>query len=228
MRPKRSVRMLRPAALLLLAGLGACASVGAVPSKLQGVRTVGIISAVGDELTLTQAGLTGMENSDRSFSIESWRVDDLIVSRAGALLSRSFEVKAVTYRRASFADRERNSAVAVVNLLRDDPIKALVRAEVSPQGLDAYVVITKATSSYGSRGRPIAGIGIMNRSAVFGSYAKLHALYVIRVIDGHTYRRAHIRRDRQEVGLAARQHRHRQAGGAEPHGRRFPRADDDE
>jgi hypothetical protein len=48
------------------------------------------------------------------------------------------------------------------------PVKQLVRSEVSPQGLDAYVVITKATSAYGSRGWTVAGLGIINHGAVFG------------------------------------------------------------
>lgn len=174
--------------MLLLFVVGACASVEAVPPpKLQGIKTVGVISAVADDFTLTQAGLTGIESTDRSFSIESWGIDDLIVSRVGATLSQRFQVQKVTYRRASFAARERRSLVTVVNLLRDDPIKALVRTEVAPQGLDAYVVITKDTSRSGSRGRLVSGIGAINHGAVFGSHSEVHALYVVRVINGRTF-----------------------------------------
>jgi len=177
------------AAALLLAAAGACATVGAPPpSSLRAFRTVGVISAVGDELTFTKAGLTGLDNPTRSYSIEPWGIDDLIVGRIGALLSRHFQVQPVTYRRTSFAGRERASPVAIVNLLRDDPIKELVRTEVSPQGLDAYVVITKATSAYGSRGRTVAGVGIISHDAVLSSYTQLHALYAIRVIDGHDFK----------------------------------------
>jgi hypothetical protein len=181
-----SIRVFPPAWLLVLA-VGACASVEAVPAKLQAIKTVGVVSAVADQFTFTQAGLTGLESADRSVSIEPWSIDDLIVSRAGVLLSKRFQVQTLTYRRAAFAARESNSPIAVANLLREDPVKALVRAEITPQGLDAYVVITKATAPSGSRGRPVTGIGIINHSAVFGSHAQLHALYEIRVIDGHTF-----------------------------------------
>jgi hypothetical protein len=172
-------------ALLLL--VGACASVAPVSPRLQGLKTVGIISAVADDFTLTQAGLTGLAGADRRFSIEPWGVDDFIISRASAVLSRRFQVQDVTYRRAPFAVREPNSAIVVMNLLRDDPIKALVRTEVSPQRLDAYIVVTKATSRYGARGRPVSGIGVINHAAVFGSYAEVYALYMIRVIDGRKF-----------------------------------------
>jgi hypothetical protein len=33
----------------------------------------------------------------------------------------------------------------------------------------------------------VAGLGIINHRAVFGSYAQIHALYVVRVIDGQSF-----------------------------------------
>jgi hypothetical protein len=179
--------MPRLAVLLLLALLGACAAVDASQPKLAAIKTIGVISAMGDEFTLTKAGLTGFGNSAQSVSIESWGIDDLIVSRANSLLSRRFEVHPVTYRRAAFAAVEGDSAVAAVNLLRDDPIKKLIPAEVSPLGLDAYLIITKAKSTYGSTARTVAGFGVINRTAVFGSYPQIHALYMVRLIDGHEF-----------------------------------------
>ena len=64
----------------------------------------------------------------------------------------------------------------------------LVRSQIAPQGLDVYVVVTKATSPYGSRGLSVAGIGVIERVAVFGSSGQLHALYTVTVIDGHTFK----------------------------------------
>jgi hypothetical protein len=180
--------MQRLAALLLLALLGACAAVDASAPKLAAIKTIGIISAMGGELTITKAGLTGLAGNAQSVPIESWGIDDLIVSRTSSLLSRRFDVRPVTYRRAAFAAVEEDSAVPAVSLLRDDPIKKLVPAEVSPLGLDAYVLITKAKSIYGSTGRTVAGVGVINRTAAFGSSSQIHALYAIRLLDGHDYK----------------------------------------
>jgi hypothetical protein len=180
--------MQRLSAVLLLALLGACAALDASAPKLAAIKTIGVISAIGDELTLTKAGLTGLGSNSRSVSIESWGIDDLIASRANSLLSRRFEIHPVTYRRAAFAALEEDSAVAAVNLLRDDPIKKLIPAEASPLGLDAYVLITKAKSIYGSTGRTVAGLGVVNRTAVFGSSSQIHALYVVRLVDGHDFK----------------------------------------
>ena len=93
----------------------------------------------------------------------------------------------VTYRREAFATIERNSPIPLASRLREDPIKKLVRAEVSPQGLDAYVIVTKATSRYGSRASEVAGIGMINHRAVFDSYHEIHALYAITIVDGHDF-----------------------------------------
>ena len=172
---------------LMLLTLGACASVETVPPKLEAGRTVGIISAIGDELTLTPSGLTGANGAERAFSIEPWGIDDLIISRASAALSARFQVRPVSYRRAAFAARDRTSPIAVANLLRGDPVKQLVRTEVPAPGVDVLVVVTKASSPYGSRGAPVRGVGIVNKVAVLGSSAVLHALYMIRVIDAHSF-----------------------------------------
>ncbi|HWF95101.1 MAG TPA: hypothetical protein VG291_09120 [Xanthobacteraceae bacterium] len=175
------------AALLLALLAGACTSIDAAPPKLQAIKTAGVISAVGDEFTLTKSGLTGFDNSARVFPIEAWGLDDLIVSRVGGLLSRRWQVQPVTYRRAAFAAVEPDTPVPVSSLLRDDPVKRLVRTEVLPQGLDAYVVVTKEKSRYGNRAKTVAGVGMINHKAVFDSNHEIHALYMIRIIDGHDF-----------------------------------------
>jgi hypothetical protein len=174
-------------AALLTVVVSACVSIDAAPPSLQAIKTIGVVSAIGDQFTLTIAGLTGTESSPQTFSIEAWGLDDLIVSRVGAMLSRGFQLQAVSYRRAAFVAIERDSPVPLATRLRDDPIKKLVRAEVSPQGLDAYVIVSKATSRYGGRASPVAGVGMISYRAVFDSYHEIHALYAMTIIDGHDF-----------------------------------------
>jgi hypothetical protein len=139
-------RLAERAVSLALLLCSACTAIGTTQPQLQNFKTVGIISAIGDTLTLTSAGLTGFKNEEQSFPVEPWGIDDFIVSRAGALLTRHYQVQPVTYDRAAFAAAfKRDNTVPVVNLLRKSPIKDLVREQAAPQGLDAYVVITKAS-----------------------------------------------------------------------------------
>ena len=174
------------ATVLLAVNISACAMFEPRQTKLQAVKTVGIISAVGDEMSFARAGLAGLNNSSQGFPIRSWGLDDLIVQQATTASSGRFQVQPVSYNRAAFA-AIKDSPVAPVNLVRGDPFKKLVQTEVSPQGLDAYIVITKAKSNFGGGARKVEGIGFITYGTVMESYNKIHALYEIRVFDGKTF-----------------------------------------
>jgi hypothetical protein len=175
------------ATVVLAVSVSACAMLETRETKLQAVKTVGIISVVGDEITFARGGLTGLDTSSRRFPIASWGLDDVIVQQVTAALNGRFQVQPVTYPRDAFASIEKDSIVAPVNLIRGDPFKKLVQTEVFPQGLDAYIVITKARSKFGGGGRKLEGIGLLNYGTVLASYNQIHALYEIRVIDGKTF-----------------------------------------
>ena len=174
-------------AVLVLAGsVGACATFQTGATKLRSVKTVGIISGIGDQMTIVKSGLTGIANRDQRFPIGSWTIDDLVTQQATASLSGHFQVQPVAYDRAAFAALEKDSAIAPVNLVRGDPIKKLVRTGVSPQGLDAYVIITKAKVNFGG-GRKLEGIGLVTYGTLTASYSRVHVLYEVRVVDGKTF-----------------------------------------
>src|SRR5258707_10311852 len=182
---RRTNRCVSFATAVLAVNLGACAGFETRETKLQAVKTVGIISAVGDEMSFVQAGLTGLNNPAQSLPIRSWGLDDLIVQQATIALSGRFEVRPVNYQRSAFA-AIKDSPVAPVNLVRGDPFKQLVRTEVSPQGLDAYIVITKAKSNFNGS-RKVEGIGFITYGTVLASYNQIYALYEIRVFDGKNF-----------------------------------------
>lgn len=154
--------------------------------RLQSIKTVGIISAIGDQFSLVRAGLTVPDNSPRHFPIGSWGLDDLITRQATVAISGRFQVQPVTYDRAAFATT-RESGIAPVKLVRGDPFKTLVRESVTPQGLDAYIVITKARANIGSGGQKLEGVGLATYGTLLESYSQIHALYEIRLIDGKTF-----------------------------------------
>ncbi|WP_426440141.1 hypothetical protein [Bradyrhizobium genosp. P] len=183
---RRSTRFVSFATILLAVNVGGCAMLETHATKLQAVKTVGIVSAVGDEMSFARTGLTGLSSSSQKMSIQSWGLDDLIVQQATAALSTRFQVQPVSYQRAAFATIK-DSPVMPVNLIRSDPFKKLVQTEVSPQGLDAYIVITKAKSNFGGGGRKVEGIGFITYGTVLASYNQIHALYEIRVFDGKTF-----------------------------------------
>jgi hypothetical protein len=175
------------ATVVLAVSVSACAMLETRETKLQAVKTVGIVSAVGDEITFAKGGLTGLDNRSQRFPIGSWGLDDLIVQQITAALSGRFQVQPVTYQREAFAAVEKESVITPVNVIRGDPFRKLVQTEVLPQGLDAYIVITKAKSAFGGGGRKLEGIGFLSYGTVLASYNQIHMLYEIRVFDGKTF-----------------------------------------
>lgn len=165
--------------------LGAAAAFETRASRIQAIKTIGIVSAIGDEMSLTQAGLTGLGNSAQSVSISAWGLDELIVQQTTRLLAGRYRVQPVTYRRAAFA-AIRDSVVMPVNLLRSDPFKELVRSDITPQGLDAYIVITRARSKLGN-GRSVEGVGFAEYRTLLANYGLIHALYEVRLIEGKSF-----------------------------------------
>jgi hypothetical protein len=182
---RRSSRCVSFLTALLAVNVSACATFETRETKLKAVKTVGIISAVGDDMSFVKAGLTGLNNPVQSLPIRSWGLDDLIVQQATTALSGRFQVQPVSYQRSAFA-AIKDSPVAPINLMRGDPFKKLVQTEVSPEGLDAYIVITKAKSNFGG-GRKVEGIGFITYGTVLASYNQIYALYEIRVFDGKTF-----------------------------------------
>jgi hypothetical protein len=171
-----------------------CASLDRTDVRLASAKTVGIVSAIGDDFTLTRAGLTAPTEAEQHFAIQAWGLDDLIAIRMGLLLGKRYQVVGLTYSRAPFAAQDTVSPFAISNAISglkkssEDRLIELVRTQIAPQGLDVYVVVTRATAPYGSRSRTVAGIGVIERVAMLGSSAQLHALYTITVIDGHTFK----------------------------------------
>jgi hypothetical protein len=172
--------------MLLVLGRSAGALFETRDARLQAVKTVGVISAVGDRFAFSRAGLTGFDNATRSVSIAAWALDDFFVQQTTLLLSGRFQVEPVSYSRATFAAVD-ESPLRPVELIRGDRFKKLVETEVTPQGLDAFVVITRARADLGGGGRKAEGIGLVTYSTMTESYSAIHALYEVRVVDGKTF-----------------------------------------
>lgn len=180
----------RCAVLAAIIVLALCARADALfesrDARLQAIKTIGVIAAMGDQFTFAKGGLTGPDNGGRSVPIPAWGLDDLIAQQVAAALSGRFQVQPLSYNRAAFAAIT-ESPIKPVALVSGDPFKKLVQTAVSPQGLDAYVVITRAKANFGGGARKLEGVGLISYSTLMESYSFVYALYEIRVIDGKDF-----------------------------------------
>jgi hypothetical protein len=158
-------------AVLLLLVPAACATGSVPPEKLSRIKTVGLVSALENDFTFKTVGFTVFGNDERKVPIdEPLGVDDSVLEQLTQMLGKRYDVRPVTYRKAA--------------VIPGDVAKAL--RDVSPQGLDAYVVVVPASSGFGNTNQSVSGLGIVDGGS-FTSRRQLHALYAVDVFDGHSY-----------------------------------------
>jgi len=171
--------MTRFFALFVLLLVAACA--GMAP-RVEGVRTIGIVSAIGDKFYLRKVGFMVFGNESQEIAIDSWGIDELITAKIRAMLAGRFDVRPVKYRRAAFAEAENRLAIGV------EPLRGeTVRAEVTPQGLDAYLIVTKASAPYGQTNQMLTGLGMVQGFKFGDSIVYEYAFYTISLVDGHDW-----------------------------------------
>jgi hypothetical protein len=165
--------LLLSACLLLCISISGEGGAAAAP-RSTGLRTIGIVSAIGDTFHVRKIGLMVFGNDAKEFSIDSWHIDDLAVAKARGLLGKTHDVRSVTYRRAAIA-----SAPGGRSGLADT-----LRAAVAPQGLDTYLVMTKTTVQYGGTNQTIGGLGIVE--GAFDNFF-IYAIYQVALVDGRDF-----------------------------------------
>lgn len=172
--------------------LSGCATQSLPPDQLAKIRTIGVISAVGDTVGLTNIGPLVFNNNYSSGTIANWQPDDFFVRRATALLEKRYNVQALTYDRSAFRPEKLYSPGSQSLLARPDPtrrrLEDVVREQVEPQGLDAYVFISKSVSGFGTSNIGVGGLGVLRTPDIFSSRYNLYAIYQITVIDGRAHK----------------------------------------
>ena len=158
--------------------LSAYAGMGVVTAaKAQGIKRVGIISAIGDQFEIRKIGVMVFGNELASVPIQ-WGIDDLVTAKARALLSRRFEVRPVSYQRSAFASLSDS----------EHALSDALRASASAQGVDAYVVITRSLNKFGTTNQYVAGLGIVSGGPL-NSDIFAHATYTVTVMDAREFAR---------------------------------------
>lgn len=146
--------IMRLMAALMLVPLAAC--VGPIDqSKLTSIRTIGVASVCGREITRAAMGIFSIQNEVTRGDITSWGLDDEAVSVVASALQGRFDVAKAEFDPAILQDIRRKSILAEYD---DAPIRAVRR---DPK-FDAYLVIWPTTKGNGAAA--MRGMGIFTGS----------------------------------------------------------------
>src|SRR5438128_2151624 len=163
-------------ALIVVVALAGCSGPRAVAPESAGqIKTIGVISTIGDSVRLRTVGLIVFGNKDAESSIESWELDNFVVTEAGSLLAKRYDVRPVKYDRAAFFAGSSTG----ISGNEQRTFGQAIHDAASPNDLDAYAVVVKVQSQFGGSNQWTSGLGLMQGSGVFAHTVYMHALYAV-------------------------------------------------
>jgi hypothetical protein len=160
------------------------------PERLAAIRTIGVVSALGDQLQLKTIGFTVFGNDVNTMPIDSWRIDERVVAQAAAVLAPRFEATRAAYRPGAFTPD--NVAIGEPKLFSGRrTVAEALRQELGARGLDAYLVVLPDAAQFGLTNQQTSGLGIVETTGPFGLSRRdwLYARYTVGLYDGRTLER---------------------------------------
>lgn len=167
--------------VITIAMLCASNSNASAEAKLPNIRSIAIISAIGDSITFASVGPFNFHRGAWSLSIVDWGVDDQLEQEVARKLGGHFNIVHAIYDRPSFS-REISHAITV----EEPPINDLISKLSTP--VDAYLVISKhGTRSTHEYLNLMGGINVLEQTNAFRKpvYA-LCILIQVQLIDAKT------------------------------------------
>lgn len=142
------------------------------------IKSVAVISVVGDQLEFErQSGaVMSLSHSENHLPIADWQLDQEIEGWARAAMAKRFTIKDVPVDRAALAQ---SRLVGPDHVLKPD----FPGLSSSPD-VDAFVIFVKHPIELSLM--DCTGVGIWNRSALFGAYTAVYANYAVALVDAHT------------------------------------------
>jgi len=144
---------------------------------------IGVISAIGDQFTVQNIGLTMFGNEQMEAPIDAWGLDDLVVARVRAAAPGT-AIRKIAYARGAFEPYYHPEAKLFRNGRED--LTAVVRQIAGNANCERYIVATKISAALESTNQTLTGIGIYKSWASPSKRGVVVANFNLTVFDGRT------------------------------------------
>lgn len=141
-------------------------------------KCVGVVSAIGDTLSVSRTGFTVFNNEDSKLPIDAWRIDDLVFNKISAVLGKHLNLKRVGVSKGAFAVLEEDHGPFY------DPaedVRSILGRITTATKCDRYIVVMKTNIKFKS-GQRIDGLGILSQGGQYGAYAE----FTMNIYDGQS------------------------------------------
>ncbi len=155
--------------------------------SLSQIKTVGVISLLGDALEYEQLSLTVITTGTFTYPAAEFAIDRFTADCVAKNLKQRFDVRPVRFNPSDFAFDKIVLADQPGSFDSGQPIGAVIKAKATPNNLDAYIIVTKG-------GGPVktgaslsqSGVGMLRQHRLLYHDYFVHAIYHLTVVDGHT------------------------------------------
>jgi hypothetical protein len=153
------------------------------PAPAAAPKSIGVISAISEQASLTELGNLGWEKASVSLPIDDWHLDDQVTARAAQALQRAgYDVRPLHYATRDFQATAIGGPVlrgGMFDRKRPD-LTPIIRRAVQPNDLDYYLVLVEAAADSGAY--RLRGVGLLRQRSAPTAFV----LYHVFLIDGHS------------------------------------------
>lgn len=157
------------------------AVIEAVARDLPPIRTIGVISDVGNRFSVIHIGFMAFTNAEGGFDTPEWKIDDFVMNELQTTLANRFEFHKVNYQSGSIAPNLDDSFWSAPNP------KDNVRDHATPsdgQPVDAYLVVWPWRHDLYPVRQNVQGLGLLT----MGGYADIFVALRVTLVDGRTFK----------------------------------------
>jgi len=148
-------------------------------ARKDGGKCVGLVSAIGDTLTVTKTGFTVFNNEDSKVPIDAWHIDDLVFSKISAILGKHFNLKHVSVPKGAFAVLEEDHSPLYHSA---EDVRAILGRITTATRCDQYIVVMKTNIRF-QNGQRIDGLGIHSQGGRYSAWAE----FTMNIYDGQNF-----------------------------------------
>ncbi len=156
----------------------------AKPNVADSRKCVGVISTIGRRFGLQKIGVTVFGNELNYVPIDSWQIDNLVVSKISTFLSKSWAVQRINYPNGAFSSLSEPHGLFFDY---DEEYRRILRGLTSSMKCAHYVLVANTTSAFGTTNQRIGGLGIVEAGTPLWQSHYIHAIYLIRLYDGQSF-----------------------------------------
>jgi hypothetical protein len=164
--------------------LSAALAVALASAKdLPPIKTVGIVSDVGDKVHFQRIGFMAFTNSRAAIDVPDWKIDAFIAAEVEAALKSRYTLSEVDFPRGAIAPD-----VEEVRLFSTPSPEDNMRANAKPkngQPIDAYIVVWPVANEVYPTNQRVTGAGIL----VQGERARVFTAFAVSLLDGSSFKK---------------------------------------